>query len=92
VRPQDAKAHRLRTVLRLTSLIDEARRNGRLRPIEELVVRHDCHKRTIRRDVEAMRTVGIFIGWGPDEDETPAGDGQDVFERAMCAKYPVETR
>jgi hypothetical protein len=24
--------------------------------------------------------------------ETPAGDGQDVFERAMCAKYPVETR
>jgi predicted DNA-binding transcriptional regulator YafY len=76
VRPQDAKAHRLRTVLRLTSLIDEARRNGRLRAADELATRHDCSKRTIWRDVEAMRTVGIFIGWGPDDDREPKEDSE----------------
>lgn len=73
---QSAKAFRCRMVLRLASLIDEARRKGRLRTLPELAERHKCSERTIRRDVEALRTLGIFIGWGPDDDREPKEDGE----------------
>lgn len=62
-RPNSANAYRLRMVTRLAAHLSLVMRGKQLPTLDVLAARHDCSKRTIRRDLEAIQAAGWAADW-----------------------------